>query len=104
MTISEVVLTVGFENVMLTELSWAGSKNTEALESFAEKSFPTNTTNGSVMMEGEGFRMLVNCRSIKEMLEVVGKRPVMEISLSLLEEVQGGVVENAGKATSWVEI
>jgi hypothetical protein len=95
---------VGFEKVIFTELSWAGSKNTEALESFAEKSFPTKATKGSVMIEGDGLRMLVNCRSMEEMFEVVGKMPVMEISLSLLKELQCGVVEGAGKATGRVKI
>lgn len=33
---SDVVLTVGFEKVMLKELRGAGSKNTEALVSFEE--------------------------------------------------------------------
>jgi len=81
-------LTNGFEKVILRDLSSAGSKNTDALVSLAEKSFPTYATNGYVIIEGEGFTTLASSMSMKEMLALLGNRPSMTTYLGLGKKLQ----------------
>ena len=82
--ISDVVFTVGFENVILNEFRGAGSKKTDALVSLDEWSLPINATKGSVIMDGDGFLILLSYISINATLEVDGNRPDTMIVLMIV--------------------